>query len=315
MLLFLRYTERFNREGENKLSKLVFLIILLVVSISAFGQETDTTKLVISAQGQSTSFMTDSIGKEEFSPLDIATNRGLYIVTNDGMMQMRILGSIRFSIFNDLVNFPIKKTFNSYYLPIGEDRVSVPNYYGDLNQSRFGFEVTRKIKEKSVFIRLEMDFNGGNTGKFRIRHAYGQMDKFIIGQTWSLFSNVTALPSTVNAEGPTGSVILRTPQIRFYDSNAKGARWGVALEYSRPDVALQELDTTGLSTVQIVPDLTARIEKEGRFGAVQLSGVLTTLSIIDETNNVSNKVGFGGSLSGTIDFSNSKVLYQLTYLR
>jgi hypothetical protein len=76
----------------------------------------------------------------------------------------------------------------------------------------------------------------------------------------------------------------------------------------------QAIDTTGLSAVQLFPDVTARIEREGIFGAVQLSLVMTMLSLKDESNRVKNRVGVGGSLSGTIDFKDDhQLLYQVTY--
>ncbi|MGB5318076.1 hypothetical protein, partial [Eudoraea sp.] len=94
-------------------------------------------------------------------------------------------------------------------------------------------------------------------------------------------------------------------------STGQGA---AALEYSRPDLNLQQLDTTGFSVVQIIPDVTARIEREGIFGAVQLSGAFTTVSIRDQDNNVSNFGGYGGSLSGDLRINEkNKILYQLTY--
>jgi hypothetical protein len=189
----------------------------------------------------------------------------------------------------------------------------VPSFNSSLDQSRLGFEVTRKVKDENVFVRLETDFAGVN-GAYRIRHAYGQMGRFLVGQTWSLFSNVSSLPATVDPNGPTGSVTLRTPQIRYSNTTKKGDRWAVALEYSQPDLNNEELDTIGLSTVQVVPDLTARVERAGYFGAVQLSLVASTLSLIDAEDNVSYKFGIGGSLSGTIDFSEDhKLLYQITY--
>jgi hypothetical protein len=143
----------------------IALLTLLCYSLSVYSQNADSTKTMISTENQSHKFELDSMGKKEQYALDIGLNRGIFIVTSDGKMQMRILGSIRFLVINDFVNFPIKKTFNTYYIPIGEERVTIPNYYGDLNQTRFGFEVTRKlVNDKSVFIRLEMDFNGGTTG-------------------------------------------------------------------------------------------------------------------------------------------------------
>lgn len=305
---------------EKRRTKFLFMSLLgahlwCALSTFSYAQGVDSTRTVISVDNQNQQFELDSIGKKENYALDIGLDRGLFIVTSDGKMQMRILGSVRFLLINDFVNFPIKKSFKTYYIPTGEEKINFPNsYYGTLNPSRFGFEITRKLKSnKNIFIRLEMDFNGGDNGKFRIRHAYGQFNRFIFGQTWSLFSNVTALPSTVNSDGPTGSVTLRTPQVRYYGGNRRGTRWAVALEYAREDLNLEAFDTIGLSTVQMIPDITARFEREGVFGAVQLSGVLTTLTFLDSANSITNKVGGGVSLSGTIDFASSQILYQFTY--
>ena len=296
-------------------SLLVSIILcFLSISINVKAQEPDTTRTLVTTQSQGQQFELDSMGKKEFYALDIALDRGLFIVTADEKMQMRILGSVRFLVVNDFSNHPFKHNFNTFHMPIGNEKLSYPNYYADLNQTRLGFEVTRTMKNnRNAFIRLEMDFSGRDNGPFRIRHAYGQFYRFLIGQTWSLFSNVTTLPATVNFDGPTGSVLLRTPQVRYYGSNMKGTRWAVALEYSRPDVEFHEADSSGLSAEQIVPDLTARFEWEGVFGSVQLSGVLTTLSMLDVSGKFTNQVGAGLSLSGTIDFSNSQILYQYTY--
>jgi hypothetical protein len=212
-----------------------------------------------------------------------------------------------------MVELSIKKTFNTYHITTGEDNVKVPNYTNSLNESRFGFEVTRILETQNVFIRLECDFNGAN-GQFRIRHAYGQMGNFLVGQTWSLFSNVSSMPSMVDGKGPTGSVKLRTPQIRYGGLGKRGVSWLAALEYSKPDLTVDDFDTSGVSTVQLIPDVTGRFVWEGALGIVQLSGVLTTISKKDADNKVSNSFGFGGSLSGTMNFAKDhKLLYQFTY--
>jgi hypothetical protein len=293
--------------------KRLTIIFLLFISTAAFAQESDSVKTMISSNAQADQFKADTLVKQEVSPLDIGDDRGIYILTKDGRMQLRILGSVRFSILYDFIDFATKKSFNTYYIPTGVDNVIIPNFYSSLDQSRLGFEVNRKLVNKNVFIRLETDFNGKD-GTFRIRHAYGQIGRFLVGQTWSLFSNVSSLPATVDGNGPTGSVTLRTAQARYSGTNRKGTHWAAAIEYSRPDLNTQEFDTTGLSVVQVIPDFTARIEREGIFGAVQLSGVITTLSIEDPNNKVTNSFGWGAQLSGTIDFTKQhKVLYQLTY--
>ena len=273
----------------------------------------DSTRNLISSGASTPQLHQDTSMQREFQALDIGDDRGLYILTKDRKMQLRILGSVRFSVLYDFVNIPIKKTFNTYYIPTGDDNVATPNFYSSLDQSRIGFEVTRRLQNKNVFIRLESDFNGKD-GRYRIRHAYGQIGNFLVGQTWSLFSNVSSLPATVDGNGPTGSVSLRTAQIRYQGTNRKGTNWAAAMEYSRPDLNFQEFDTTGLNVLQVIPDFTARIQRQGIFGDVQLSAVITTLSVQDLDNKVINSFGGGVQLSGTLDFTKKhKVLYQATY--
>lgn len=290
-------------------------ICLSFISISTrvLSQEQDTSKVVLSSVGPGIEFVVDSLVKHEESPLDISKDRGLFITASDGKMQLRILGSVRFSALYDLVEIPIKNTFNTYYIPTGSDNVKIPNYYNSLSQSRLGFEVTRKLEDINVFVRLETDFNGQN-GEFRIRHAYGQVGNLLVGQTWSLFSNISSMPATVDGNGPTGSVTLRTPQIRYRGKNNKGTNWAVALEYSQPDLNPQESDTVGLSTIQMIPDVTGRIQKEGLLGVVQLSVIATTISTKDINSKISNSFGIGTSVSGALDLKKEhKILYQLTW--
>jgi hypothetical protein len=278
-------------------------------------QEQDTTKSTLSSDGPAEDFELDTIVKQEASPLDISKNRGLFITASDGKMQLRILGSVRFSTMYDMIDMPIKNTFNTYYIPTGSDNKKIPNYFNSLNQTRLGFEVTRKLENTKVFVRLETDFNGPN-GKYRIRHAYGQIGNLLVGQTWSLFSNVSSLPPTVDGNGPTGSVTLRTPQIRYRGKKFKGITWSVALEYSQPDLNPQEADTLNLETVQMIPDFTGRIQREGLLGDVQLSLIATTITTKDINSKISNSFGLGTSLSGTINITKKhKILYQATWGR
>lgn len=279
----------------------------------SFSQEKDTVKTLTSLNKAAEQFKRDTLKKKEFNPLDIADDRGLYILTKDEQMQLRILGSVRIQFVSDIKDLPDKETFNTYEIPTGEDSKNIPNYSASLSQTRIGFEVNRKVGKEVVFIRLETDFNGANNA-FRIRHAYGEVGHFLVGKTWSLFSNPDAWPTVVNKYGPAGSVKVRTTQLRYSGTNKKGTFWSAGLEYSRTDLNSQELDTTGFTTVQIIPDITARIERQGSFGAVQLAGVYSPVSVRDIDNNISNFSGFGFSLSGELDISEKhSILYQLTY--
>jgi hypothetical protein len=296
------------------IKKIFHIISLIIVCVPlVFSQDQDSSKTILPTSEPAEQFKVDSLVRGEDSPLDIGKDRGLYIVTVDGKMQLRILGSVRYSVLYDMVEIPVKKTFNTYYIPTGDNNVKVPNYYNSLNETRIGFEITRILETQNVFVRLETDFNGAK-GQFRIRHAYGQIGNFLVGQTWSLFSNVSSFPTMVNGDGPTGSVTLRTPQIRYSGQGKRGISWAVALEYSKPDLTVDDFNTSGISTVQLIPDLTGRFVWDGYIGVVQLSAVINAISKKDSSNKVTNTFGIGGSLSGTVDIPGKhELLYQFTY--
>ena len=114
-------------------NNLIVLMIVLHTSNIVFSQDQDSSSTLISSTSKQIEQIGDSTVTEEDSPLDIGKDRGLFIITSDGKMQLRILGSVRFSLLYDMIETPIKKTFNTYYIPTGEDNIKVPNYYNSLN--------------------------------------------------------------------------------------------------------------------------------------------------------------------------------------
>ncbi len=296
---------------------LFFFYILLIISTDVYGQDDtvlpqDSAKTVVLLTPTTEIVTQDSVEqKREDSPLDITSDRGLYIISDEGKLQMRILGSIRFSAYYDNKNLLNKNTFSTYDIPTGNQAYKVPNYFNSLNFSRIGFEITRKTAGGDFFIRLETDF-AGPENNYRIRHAYGQYRNFLIGQSWSLLSNVTSLPATVDPNGPVGTITSRTPQIRFSSSISGRLLYAVAVEYSLPDYISS--DTINITFVQTIPNLTARINGDGKLGSLQLSGIIAPITGIDPNGNRDTSFGFGTSLSGTLKLHRSdQLLFQATY--
>ncbi len=282
-----------------------------------FGQEAptapvDSSKSVISISSSVPNDDVDSlVQKAENSPLDITEDRGLYIVADEGNLQMRIVGSIRFSAFYDNANLDSKNSFNTYDLPTGDENYRIPNYYNSLNFSRIGFEITRKTSTENIFIRIETDFAGANNS-YRIRHAYGQYGKWLVGQTWSLLTNVTSLPATVDPDGPVGSISSRTPQIRYTTHILNKIVGSLAVEYSLADFTPQ--DTIDINFLQTFPNLAARVNMPGFFGNLQISGVVAPITGVDGGGNKNTTFGFGASVSGAYDLPNKdQLLVQATY--
>ena len=85
------------------------LILIFLVSLKGVAQVTDTIPAQTTSNSSAKQFAQDTLAMKKVSPLDIADDRGIYILTKDGNMQLRILGSVRFALNDDFVILPVKK--------------------------------------------------------------------------------------------------------------------------------------------------------------------------------------------------------------
>ena len=100
---------------------------------------------------------------------------------------------------------------------------------------------------------IESDFAGaGKTS--RLRHAFLQTDRFVVGQTWSTFSDPEADTIGIDFEGLNAISQFRQPLFRWTPSGT-GARyqWAFALENPAPDL-------TGAAGLNFTPDFIARLK-------------------------------------------------------
>ena len=288
------------RKSKNIIIGGMLVLIMGFISGSKFtyGQASDSTNVIMSSGFGLDSLHRDTTKIIEDAALDIGQDRGLFIVTPDRKVQLRILGSVRYLVVYDDTDLPSKNSLNTYQIEVGDASQRLPNYYNGLDQSRLGFEVTRRTESGNIFGRLETDFAGVNG--FRIRHAYIQSRRFLFGQTWSLFSQITSLPATVGFGGPTGAISVRTPQARFTTKNLLPASTlSLGLEYFKPDFFIP--DTLSVKSFQLIPDITARIEKPVNWGSLQLSGIVPILSGRTDEGKFVFRPGWGVSFSAVVD--------------
>ncbi|NMM48289.1 DcaP family trimeric outer membrane transporter [Marinigracilibium pacificum] len=276
----------------NRVIILCLIFLFTTTVIQAQNNRNNAIKVV--TLNTSDTIIVDTTRMFEDAPLDISQDRGLFIVSPDRKMQLRILGSIRYHIVMDQVNLISENSFNTHEIPTGDDNNPIFNYSNQLSQTRLGFEVTRRTDLGDVFIRLETDFAGPDG--FRIRHAYGEIKGLLLGQTWSLFSHVTSVPATVDFAGPTSSINIRTPQIRYTFRNlSNGWNLALGLEYLVPNLNFP--DSINAEIFQLTPDLSARLNKTFKWGEIQVSGLLPILSGRNVFGDLKVKTGYGAAAS------------------
>ncbi len=183
------------------------------------------------------------------------------------------------------------------------------------NTSRFNFEMRTPTGVGHMRTFLEGDFFGSdvndNRVAFRLRHAYAQFRGFIVGQTWSTFSDPAARHEDLDFEGINGENVIRQPQIRYTWLGPNDRQVAVAAE--TPEVSL-----TGGEGVNLVPDLVGRvIWKHHETGHLQVAVVLREIrgEATLQPGVVRSAFAWGASVSGVFPFRRfqleDRILFQL----
>jgi hypothetical protein len=174
--------------------------------------------------------------------------------------------------------------------------------------SRLNIEFRTPGGAEEVRAFFEGDFAGA-ANTFRMRHAYAQYRGFMVGQTWSTFSDPWVDLEDLDFEGVSSENVIRQPQLRYWWTREKGARAAVALE--TPSASI-----TGGQSVNLMPDMIARVYKDLKYGGhLQLAGVVRQIRGEPDTGAVQSKWGAGGSVSGVIKVPikelTDRIMYQV----
>ena len=186
-----------------------------------------------------------------------------------------------------------------------------------VRQSRLGVKATGTLLDKPYEAKFEFDLYGvgADAGQttMRVRHMYASWGPFLAGQTNSLFMDGDLFPNVVDYWGPPGMVFLRTPQLRWTFWNRNGFKAAAALEHATNDIdtgnlrLIDEDIASNIRNDEKVPDLTLQARYEGKWGHVQLSGILRRLGYetLGEDNNEprGHKTGWGVDLGTSFNVS------------
>lgn len=164
-------------------------------------------------------------------------------------------------------------------------------------ESRLFFRTETATEAGKLRTHLEADFFGAggnelfsNSRGFRIRHAYGEFEGLLAGQTWSNFMHSAGYPATVDFDGPVGVTFLRQAQLRYTLPIGRGSL----------SVAAENPEGTGFANARDgAPDLTARYSWSGNDAALEAGALLRRLAY-DDGSNDDSATGYGLMLAGNI---------------
>jgi hypothetical protein len=108
------------------------------------------------------------------------------------------------------------------------------NIFLSIRQTRFGVKSTTQTTLGELKTQFDIDFFGfgkyvGQT-TFHVVNAFGQLGKFIAGQTPSTFMDTEVFPVTLDYWGPSSRIFFLNIQLRYTPISNSKERFAVALE-------------------------------------------------------------------------------------
>jgi DcaP outer membrane protein len=171
--------------------------------------------------------------------------------------------------------------------------------------SRINLDVRTPTDVGEIRAFIEWDFANTNDAA-RLRHAFIQAKRWLIGQTWSTFSDPEADPIGIDFEGLNAISRLRQTQIRFTQPLGTNVNVSVAIENPAPAL-------TGATGVTLVPDFVTRLRWErpedapgphllGHSAHVQAAVIVRSLrgELTNDPTQTLSTGGFGGNVSGVL---------------
>ncbi|MEM6582475.1 MAG: DcaP family trimeric outer membrane transporter [Pseudomonadota bacterium] len=146
-------------------------------------------------------------------------------------------GYIRTAIVlnEDVLEIPDRFIVGSIPVGLPSDGDNAAQSSVTANQSRLNFDMRESTRAGILRAFIEGDFTGdGDT--FRLRHAFGQWDRVLAGQTWSAFVDTEATPESVDFEGLNGRINVRQSQVRFSPPIGDDFRLQFSLEDPNPQI-------------------------------------------------------------------------------
>jgi hypothetical protein len=196
-------------------------------------------------------------------------------------------------------------------------------FFFGVRQTRFGVAgyTPTKLGDLKVVYEFDMFGTGSDEGQttMRLRYAYGELGRFLAGQATSPFMDDDAWPNTVEYWGPCGMVFYRNVQIRYAPIKTADKELFIALERpgagaDKGTISIPELPSLDSVKAQLsAPDVSAHFKKRGKWGSVQLAGILRPLKWKDtRVNNFGNDLsgsvtGWGANLSAVLNLGKSTV--------
>lgn len=212
-------------------------------------------------------------------------------------------------IYSDFGNGSYAGAGRDFYIPAtvrvgGASGESYLDFH--VKESRINFKSTHNLDNGAklgTYIEFDMQLSPGgderisNSYNPRMRHAFATYDKWLFGQTWMTFYNVSTIPENLDFVGPAdGSLFGRQTQIRYTNGP-------FMLAIENPETTVTPYGGGGriVADDNSIPDLALRYNLKGDWGTFSAAATLRQLAYQNDAAGIDDKTtGYGISLTGKL---------------
>lgn len=228
------------------------------------------------------------------------------IAGKDGKFYFGIGGTLKATVSYDWGN-PIRNAsdFTTSAIPAQQRKGNggLTQFSAATSNLFFNFVALPGSKNQiGAYINFNFTGNGNNYG-FNLFYAYLKYRGLTVGYDFSLFSDMAAVPPSIDNEGPCALTSIPNGVVDYrYQINPQ---WGVALGAEMP-MASATVGDKAYMVSQRVPDIPAYVQYSWGGGKswVRVSGILRNMLYHDRVSDSNrNVVGWGVKVSGSASFS------------
>ena len=188
------------------------------------------------------------------------------------------------------------------------------NYFISVRQTRLGVKSSTQTKFGELKTQFDFDFFGfgkdiGQT-TIHLVNGFGQLGKFIAGQTPSTFMDTEVFPVTLDYWGPSSRIFFLNIQLRYTPVYTQRERFAIALE--RPGATADgsdysnSVDISDVKPRHTLPNLVTHYRRNWNWGHTQLAAIAkylewNDLSATPSSDLSGNDIGWGFNLSTVIN--------------
>lgn len=222
----------------------------------------------------------------------------LLFMSRDANLAMGVGGVVRMRGYFDPGNSMPIPGFSPYFIPMHRTSLN-RNHLGTTpaGTALFFRVIGRNAKVGTYQLYIEAKFNGYGSRDFKLSKAYATLGDWTVGYAPSSFSDGSAVPPTIDANGPTMKMSQTAVLVRYMHHFKNGMSLAASVE--TPDMSLQTEEGVTAARSTIAPNIAALVQYSwGRDQHVRLSAIARFLPYRDLLNNTDHTpVGYGVQLS------------------